>query len=164
MPSLNPSRGCLKKKVTEDKNRPTKLAIPNSDLGGNAGDMGLDNTPMPPMDAGGQDMESMGDEAPMSPAPTPQDNGDDDELMNIVNGMSAEDKAAVIKYAKSMAEEGGETPSQGQQPMPEAQMRIKDIVDETINSILDKNDGNRDVNELPKKYKGKKNNPFVSPY
>ena len=140
------------------------MAIPNSDLGGNTGDMGLDNTPMPPMDAGGQDMELMGGEAPMSPAPTQQGNSDDDELMNIVNGMSTEDKAAVIKYAKSMAEEGGGTPPQEQQPMPEARTHVKDVVDETINSILDKNDDNRDVNELPKKYKGKKNNPFVSPY
>ena len=42
-------------------------------------------------------------------------NQDDDELMNVINGLSVEDKAAVLKYAKSMSDngegdEGGEMP------------------------------------------------------
>ena len=113
------------------------------------------NTPMPPMDAGqdmmppeGGDQDPMGgEEPPMDDAGAPQDDmggGEDDELMNLINSLSIEDKAAVKKYAESMADEGdGEEPPMddagapqddmgGEMPM-ESRFNFKHIIDEIFN-------------------------------
>lgn len=140
----------------------------------------LDNAPMPPIGPdndmgmndpmGGEDPNAMGGEPPMG---GPEDmggqdpsmgGGDDDELMNIVNGMSTEDKAAVIKYAKSIADEGSpEMPQDGGMPM-ESFRNYKGIIDEVINDVVDNQDGTkRPSKKLPKEYKGMKS-PFKSPY
>ena len=114
--------------------RPTKLVIPDSvPLGGDMmGGMDDMNTPMPPMDAGqdmippeGGDQDPMmgGEEPPMDDAGAPEGDmggGEDDELMNLINSLSIEDKAAVKKYAESMTDdEGGEEPPMGDAGAPQ---------------------------------------------
>ena len=173
----------LKKKETSKlteaffEERPTKLEIPDSTLGGDVDGMGgLDNAPMPPMgaddmggedqmadpmggapdDMGGEDLDAMDEEPPMG--------GEDDELMGIINGLSIEDKAAVTKYAKSMADdsEGDEMP-QGDMPM-ESRVNMKSIIDETINDVLDDRVGTtRPQKKLPRAYRDMVN-PFISPF
>ena len=141
----------------------------------------LDNAPMPPMGAddngiedpmggadpmaGGEDPNAMGGEDPMAGGEPNAIGSDDDELMNIVNGMSTEDKAAVIKYAKSIADdsEGGEMPQDGVMPM-ESKRTFRNIIDETINDVLDDKEGTkRPEKKMPRQYKGM-NNPFKSPF
>lgn len=129
----------------------------------------MDNAPIPPMGADdmgmGEPMDEptdMGGEEPM--------NGEDDELMNVVNSLSTEDKAAVLKYAKSMADDsegGGEMPqddNMGAMPM-ESRENLQSIIDETINDVLngEKRGTKRDEKEMPKEYKGLKS-PFKSPF
>lgn len=138
----------------------------------------LDNAPMPPMGAenmgmedpmgaqdpmAGGDPNAMGD--PMGGEQPPMNGGDDDELMNIVNNMSTEDKAAVIKYAKSMADDsqGAQDPMGGEMPM-ESRRKFTSIIDETINDVLDNREGTkRPEKKMPKEYKGMKS-PFKSPF
>ena len=126
-------------------------------MGGDMDGMGdLDNAPMPPMgpdDMGGEDPmggapDDMGGEPPMDDPMGGEDpnamGGEDDELMNIINGLSIEDKAAVTKYAKSMANdsEGGEDPMMGSAPdmggeMPmESRRSMKSIIDEVIDDVF----------------------------
>ena len=162
----------LKKKETSKlteaffEERPTKLEIPDSTLGGDVDGMGdLDNAPMPPMgadDMGGEDPNAMGEEPPMG-GEEPM-GGEDDELMGIINGLSIEDKAAVTKYAKSMVDdsEGGEMP-QGDMPM-ESRVNMKSIIDETINDVLDYGVGTtRPQKKLPRAYRDMVS-PFISPF
>ena len=180
----------LKKKGTTKINelateeRPTKLEIPNSNLGGDMDGMGdLDNAPMPPMgadDMGGEDPmgspNDMGGEPPMNDMgedPNGMENpdmgnGEDDELMDIINSLSIEDKAAVTKYAKSMADdsEGGEEPMGDMQDMGgnmsmESIRNYKHIIDEVVDSVLNDTDY-RDEEKLPKAYR-KLTNPYISP-
>ena len=111
---------------------------------------GLDGAPMPPMGA-----DNMGGDDPMMGDPNakggdpmgemPQDPNamggtDDDELMNIVNGLSIEDKAAVTKYAKSMADD-----SEGEENI--------EYEENDSNSAESENDGNECENESKKKKK-----------
>ena len=145
------------------------MEIPNSSpLGGSMDGMGdLDNAPMPPMgaeDMGMEDPNAMGGEPPME-----EPNGEapmggsleDDELDSIVNGMSAEDKAAVVKYAKSIADDAA--PQGGEMPM-ESTINYKGIIDEVINDVLDNQEGTkRPGKKTPKEYNGMKS-PFKSPY
>ena len=147
-------------------------------MGGNMDGMGdLDNAPMPPMgsdDMGMMDGQNgMGEEPMGGEEPTdmggdqPMGSGDDDELMSVINNLSMEDKAAVLKYAKSMEDNGGEEIPQdngGMMPM-ESRKSIRNIIDETINDVLNDNgEGTeRPKKELPKEYRGMKN-PFKSPY
>lgn len=133
----------------------------------------LDNAPMPPMDSDdmggmedpmGADPNAMGgQEDPMGgEQPT---GGDDQELTDVINSLSMEDKAAVLKYAKSMADDsnGDEMAQDGGMPM-ESVKSFKDIIDETINDVLDNKEGtDRPQRKLPKSYKGM-NNPFKAPY
>lgn len=183
----------LKKKVVEGK-RPTKLEIPQDSIGGDMDGMDFDNAPAPPMglndmdgddtmdspmgdeqDQMGEGPNAMGGEDPMGdeqdPMASQMDDSDggsqeDEELSSILDGMSIEDKAAVIKYAKSMTDgnNGGDDDGMGQ--MPESRRSLKKIIDETLNSVI--NDGDNGIRrlekKLPKKYRDKKDNPFVSPY
>ena len=161
------------------------MEIPNSTpLGGDMDGMGdLDNAPMPPMgadDMGMGDPNAMGGEMPMDDPnamggqdpmggedPNAMNGSDDDELMNIVNGMSTEDKAAVIKYAKSMANDSEGTASQdpnmgGEMPM-ESKRNVKSIIDEVINDLLNDNEGTKRLEKkISKEYKGI-TMPFKSP-
>lgn len=133
----------------------------------------LDNAPMPPMGADDMGMEDpMGDapddmgggEPPMGGEDPSMGGGDDDELMNIVNDMSTEDKAAVIKYAKSIADDSeGGMPQDGGMPM-ESVRNYKGIIDEVINDVLDGQEGTkRPSKKIAKEYKGM-NSPWKSPY
>ena len=146
----------------------------------------VNDAPMPPMGADDMGMEdpNMGDDMPMDNQDPnamegqdpmtepmggeqpPMNGGDDEELMNIVDGMSAEDKAAVIKYAKSMADDsqGAQDPNMGGEMPMESRRSFKDIIDETINDVLDSKEGTkRPEKKMPKEYKGM-NNPFKSPF
>lgn len=110
-------------------------------------------------------------------------NQEDDELMSVINNLSVEDKAAVLKYAKSMSDgnEGGEgaempmdadmggdpgTAAPDQNQMPESRGLFGKIIDETINSIKGRKDTGmkRQEKGLSKKYRNKKDNPYFSPY
>jgi len=146
---------------------------------------GLDGAPMPPMGAdnmGGDDPMAdpmMGDPNAMGGDPMdgmPQDPNamggtDDDELMNIVNGLSIEDKAAVTKYAKSMADDSeGEDPMMGGMPqgngeMPmESKRSLKNIIDEVMNDVLNDREGTkRPEKKMPKEYRDMEM-PFKSPF
>lgn len=134
---------------------------------------------MPPMDDGS--MDGMGDQASDAGLP-PMDDGDsdginddgadgnaddnsnpeDNELMDIINSLSIEDKAAVEKYAKSMVDDDKSSASDGM-PMESRVSRFKNLVDETINSFLYDDDEDDRVERLPKEYKSL-SNPFKSPY
>lgn len=125
--------------------------------GGNDGDMVLDNNPMPPMGPDPQDvsMDTGQQEEPMpnevEPVQPQGNESDDAELTDLINSLSVEDKAAVMKYAKSMANDNDSNDMQ-------------ESVNKTADTVKVDKKSTRDETELPKKYRGKKNNPFVSPY
>lgn len=128
----------------------------------------MDNAPMPPMGADDMGMEEPMDE-PTDMGGEQPTNGEDDELMNVVNNLSVEDKAAVLKYAKSMAddsevEEMPQGEDMGEMPM-ESRKSLQNIIDETINDVIDgeKRGTKRDEKEMPKEYNGLKS-PFKSPF
>lgn len=143
------------------------------------------NTPAPPMGSEPMMDDQMMGEPDMGgemedPGMETGGNQEDDELMNVINSLSMEDKAAVLKYAKSMSDgnEGAEMPTDAemggdpgvaapdQNQMPESRGLFGKIIDETINSIKGKKDNGikRPEKDLSKKYRDKKDNPFVSPY
>jgi hypothetical protein len=141
----------------------------------------LDNAPMPPMGTddkgmndpmgGGEplmdDPNAMSDQDPMGggdPNAMGAENPEDDELNNIVDGMSAEDKAAVVKYAKSIADDSNAAPQDGGMPM-ESTSNYKGIIDEVINDVLNDYEGTkRPENVMPKEYRNQPLTPFQSPY
>lgn len=127
----------------------------------------LDNAPMPPMGT-----DDMGMNGPMGGGEPPMDdpnaigaeNPEDDELNNIVDGMSAEDKAAVVKYAKSIADDSNAAPQDGGMPM-ESTFNYKGIIDEVINDVLNDYEGTkRPEKVMPKEYRNQPLTPFQSPY
>lgn len=157
------------------------------------GDMDdMNNAPMPPMgdgnDMGGdpmmgnEDPNAMGDNDPnmMGGQDAPMECQDmmgnenpnamgsepsqgNEELDSVVNNLSTEDQAAVLKYAKSMADDNNSEVGNGM--MPESRRNYRNIIDETINSILygDDKKVTRPDTRLPKRYRGK-NSPFNSPF
>ena len=129
--------------------------------------MGDDINSMPPM---GEDPtigadQSMGDDGSMDDIPQQGQDQDDDEIMNIINSLSIEDKAAVEKYAKSMVDDSSDNSSNDSMPMESRYRSIKSVIDETISSYLydDYDDEEERMQKLPKEYKGFKS-PFKSPY
>lgn len=129
--------------------------------------MGVDMNSMPPM---GEDPtigadQSMGDDGSMDDMPQQGQDQDDDEIMNIINSLSIEDKAAVEKYAKSMVDDSSDNSSNDSMPMESRYRSIKSVIDETISSYLydDDDDEEERIQKLPKEYKGFKS-PFKSPY
>ena len=155
-------------------------------MGGDMDGMGdLDNAPMPPMgpdDMGGEDPmggapDDMGGEPPMDDPMGGEDpnaiGGEDDELMNIINGLSIEDKAAVTKYAKSRADDsegaedrmmGGEAPDMGGEMPMESKRGMKSIIDEVLNDVLDNKEGiKRPEKKMPRQYRDMEM-PFKSPF
>ena len=129
--------------------------------------MGGDMNSMPPM---GEDPtmgadQSMGDDGIMDDMPQQGQDQDDDEIMNIINSLSIEDKAAVEKYAKSMVDDSSDNSSNDSMPMESRYRSIKSVIDETISSYLydDDDDEEERMQKLPKEYKGFKS-PFKSPY
>ena len=133
------------------------MEIPNTEPnGGELDGMGdLEDAPVPPM---GSDLPPMDNEpqAPMEePMEEPQGGGDDAELEQVIDSLPMEKKAAVLKYAKSMAD------SNEPQPM-EGKKTIKSIIDETISDILNGDEEEREKKELPKEYDGMES-PFKAP-
>ena len=130
--------------------------------------MGDDINSMPPIgedpNAMGAD-QSMGDDGSMDDMPQQGQDQDDDEIMNIINSLSIEDKAAVEKYAKSMVDDSSDNSSNDSMPMESRYRSIKPVIDETISSYLydDDDDDEERMQKLPKEYKGFKS-PFKSPY
>ena len=144
----------------------------------------LDNTPMPPMGSGDMGDDPMGDdpmgggEDPMGdpngndpmgddmgnePPMDDEQGGGNDELDDVVSKLSTEDQAAVLKYAKSMADEEGDDEQGGEMPM-EGFRSMKRIIDETINDVLDGYEGtDRPQKKVAKGYRNL-NNPFKSPF
>lgn len=122
--------------------------------------MGDDMNSMPPM---GED-PTMGDDGSMDDMPQQGQDQDDDEIMDIINSLSIEDKAAVEKYAKSMADDSSGNSSNDSMPMESRYRSIKSVIDETISSYLYDDDNEEErMQKLPKEYKGFKS-PFKSPY
>lgn len=129
--------------------------------------MGVDMNSMPPM---GEDPtigadQSIGDDGSMDDMPQQGQDQDDDEIMNIINSLSIEDKAAVEKYAKSMVDDSSDNSPNDSMPMESRYRSIKSVIDETISSYLydDNDDEEERMQKLPKEYKGFKS-PFKSPY
>lgn len=128
--------------------------------------MGGDMNSMPPM---GEDPtmgadQSMVDDGSMDDMPQQGQDQDDDEIMDIINSLSIEDKAAVEKYAKSMADDSSDNSSNDSMPMESRYRSIKSVIDETISSYLYDDDNEEErMQKLPKEYKGFKS-PFKSPY
>lgn len=137
--------------------------------------MGMDMPPAPPMGpdpmAGGED--PMGDPGMGDPMaggdegmpPAPPAGGDDDELTQVIDGLSMEDKAAVLKYAKSMADDNGGGEEQAPAPMPNESRMVRTTMREMMKSVaLPPED--RKTERKEEKLSGKfgKKNPFVSPY
>ena len=140
----------------------------------------VEGAPMPPMVAdnmGGDDQmadpngmgDMMQDPNDMGDLSQGQDmsNSDDDELMDILNSLSIEDKAAVTKYAKSMADDskgGDEMPQDnGEMPM-ESRKSMKTIIDEVLNDVVnDRKSMKRQNKDLPKEYRNAEM-PFKSPF
>ena len=148
--------------------------------------MALDNPPLPPSDAdngmgeppmeGPDGSEPPMDEPPMDQGDEPKADGDDQELMDIINSMSVEDKAAVMKYAKSIADDNGgdepsdepigsEPPMDQEPPKVESRMsRIDAIIDEAIMEAAGQEDSRkRNDKRMPKEYEGMES-PFKSPF
>ena len=132
----------------------------------------LDNAPMPPMGADDMGMNDPmndpmgGGEPPMDDQQPPMEGGnpEDNELNSIVDGMSAEDKSAVVKYAKSIADDSDAMPQDGGMPM-ESTFNYKGIIDEVINDVLDGHEGTkRPEDTMPKEYRNQPMTPFQSPY
>ena len=146
-------------------------------MGGDMDGMGdLDNAPMPPMGADNMGMNDPmndpmgGGEPPMDDQQPPMGDEigggspEDDELNSIVDGMSAEDKAAVVKYAKSIADDSDAMPQDGGMPM-ESTFNYKGIIDEVINDVLDSHEGTKIPEDtMPKEYRNQPLTPFQSPY
>lgn len=123
-------------------------------MGDQASDAGL-----PPMDDGDSDgINDDGADGNSDDNSNPEDN----ELMDIINSLSIEDKAAVEKYAKSMVDDDKSSASDDM-PMESRMSRFKNLVDETINPFLYDDDEDDRVERLPKEYKSL-SNPFKSPY
>ena len=78
--------------------------------------------------------------------------------------MSAEDKAAVVKYAKSIADDSNAATQDGGMPM-ESTFNYKGIIDEVINDVLNDYEGTkRPEKVMPKEYRNQPLTPFQSPY
>jgi len=149
------------------------------DIGGEPDDMGGED-PMAggPDDMGGEDPmaggpddmggepDDMGDEDPMAGGPDDMGGGNDhEELMQIADQLDTEDEAALIKYGKSMVDDSGSP--EGGMDMPESRFNFGKIIDETLDSLINKPEDNgikRPVKNLNTKQRDNKTNPFVSPY
>lgn len=131
-------------------------------MGGGLEDMPPMDAPMTPPSPMPNDPMMGGEEMPMD-APQDQDmGGENDELMSVIDSLSTEDKAAVLKYAKSMSEDnepkGNESQEDDMPPIGES--KVMETLRPSVNGNEDRK---RENNKLPKRLNGKKN-PFISPY
>ena len=127
-------------------------------------DSGMD-MPGGPDDMGGEP-DDMGGEDPMAGGPDDMGGGNGhEELMQIADQLDTEDEAALIKYGKSMVDDS-EGPG-GDMNMPESRFNFGKIIDETLDSLINKPEDSgikRPVKKLNTKQRDNKTNPFVSPY
>lgn len=146
--------------------RPTKLKI---DGGPEGEGMDMDMPPAPPMDQPPMDQPPMDDPMAggdgMAPEPSAPEGGEDDELMNLFNGLSIEDKAAAKKYIESMADKGEGEGAPQEPPMATEGRIVRTTMREMLGSVAlpkDERKTERDEEKLPKKFT--KQSPFVTPY
>lgn len=131
----------------------------NEPIGGNHDDGFDGNDDMNHDDGFDSDDDMNHDDEPQD-MHAPEDNGDDSELMDIIDNLSIEDKAAVVKYAKSMMNDESDDNGITQ----ESYRNMRGLIDETFNDIINgEKYKTRDKKDLPKSYR-KMNNPFKSPY
>jgi hypothetical protein len=131
-------------------------SIPMDDNGFNGED---------PMAGGPDDMGGAPDDMGEGPEDMGGGNGHD-ELMQVADQLDTEDEAALIKYGKSMVDDSAAGGDDGGM-MPESRFSFSRIISETLGSLLDKKDNDgieRPGKKLNSKLRGKKGNPFVSPY
>lgn len=89
----------------------------------------------------------------------------DGEIMDIVNGLSLEDQAAVKKYAQSLQKDS--TPQEpneegGDDMQMEGRRRLSKMVEESLGDVMNTDNGDdRPSKELPRAYKRSKRNPFI---
>lgn len=145
-----------------ESDRPTKLRVPNVGID-DFEDAGIG---MPPQDGmeepmmgteepmmGGEDPmaqggEELGGEAPIE-GDDAQQGGENQELIDTINSLSIEDQAAVLKYAKSMQDNG-----EGQEQLP-----TNESLDDLTKKKSDRS-VKRDDESINKNVKDRKN-PFV---
>lgn len=130
-------------------------------MGGDPNAMGSDpnmdggQNEQPPMD--GSNM--MGNEDPSMEQP--QGNDEENTISQRLKTKSAKKYAGWLEYGKSMLDDDDDDNGM----MPESRRSYRNIIDETINSIIygDDDKVTRPETRLPKRYRGK-NSPFNSPF
>lgn len=117
--------------------------------------------------------DTMGDDQGMNGDPSQglDDQGSSDEeneINDLMRNMSIEDKAAVVKYARSIADDSGsngDSEVSSAMPTQESRRSWKKMIDEIFAANDDNDSGaKRDEKKIPSKYRDKKSNPFVSPF
>jgi hypothetical protein len=147
--------------IPDDMGGEDPMAGGPDDMGGAPGDMGGED----PMAGGPDDMGGAPDDMGEGPEDMGGGNGHD-ELMQVADQLDTEDEAALIKYGKSMVDDSAAGGDDGGM-MPESRFSFSRIISETLGSLLDKKDNDgieRPGKKLNSKLRGKKGNPFVSPY
>lgn len=129
----------------------------------------MDNTPSePPMDNMGMD-DGGTEDNPIAPSADDTDNDtngsvdgdindDSSEIMDIVDSLPLDKKAAVAKYAKSMVDDGGDMTDES------IRMEYSRIIDEALQDMTDTQVSHRRrKNKIPREYM-KFRSPFKSPF
>lgn len=148
------------------------IKVPHNDVPPMGGD---DVPPPPPMDEPPMEDDPMGQEPPMDEPPMEgnEDNGGvNQEIIDVISKLNMEDQNAVLKYAKSMADDSSNmdanmdvTPpmgdNDGQMPMEGRRISKKRINELFQDFTTDDGDRIRDTKKITNK-KMKKGNPFLS--
>ena len=137
----------------------------------------MDDSPMPPMD---NDIDSPqddnfgmepNDDSQMADDNEPMDNGAADdknsEIDDIMDNLSTEDQAAVVKYAKSLTDdsESDESHDDDDMGMPMESKLYHRVIKEALDDMLDtKNSAPRGEKKMSTKARKSAKNPFVSPF
>lgn len=166
MPPMGDDSGMDMGGMPDDMGGEDPMAGGPDDMGGMPDDMGGEDSMAGGPDDMGEEPDDMGGEDPMAGGPDDMGGGNGhDELMQIADQLDTEDEAALIKYGKSMVDDSGSP--EGGMDMPESRFNFGKIIDETLDSLINKPEDNgikRPVKKLNTKQRDNKTNPFVSPY